>query len=82
MLTFLCIIFSLLSLGRINIDVSWTSLFSQPLVVDIEDVFILVNPTADRPYDAAKEQRLKNAVKQKALDELERPKKKKTKSKN
>ncbi|XP_071800647.1 intermembrane lipid transfer protein VPS13A-like isoform X2 [Asterias amurensis] len=69
-------------IGRIIADISWTSLFSDPLEVNIEDVLILAGPIYDRPYDEAQEKLLQNAIKKKLLEDLERSKKrKKSKSK-
>ncbi|XP_038059496.1 vacuolar protein sorting-associated protein 13C-like [Patiria miniata] len=69
-------------IGRIIADIQWTSLFSQPLAVNIEDVLILAGPVYDRPYDEARERQLQNAVKRKLLDDLDAANKKhKNKSK-
>ncbi|XP_071478587.1 intermembrane lipid transfer protein VPS13A-like, partial [Diadema antillarum] len=62
-------------IGRIYVDFSWTGLFSEPVVVNVEDVLVLVSPLADRPYDEEKARDLANAFKQQKLSSLEKPKK-------
>ncbi|XP_022100693.1 vacuolar protein sorting-associated protein 13A-like [Acanthaster planci] len=62
-------------IGRIIADIQWTSLFSKPLSVSVEDVLILAGPVYDRPYDEARERQLQNAVKRKLLEDLDRAKK-------
>ncbi|XP_033099721.1 vacuolar protein sorting-associated protein 13A-like isoform X2 [Anneissia japonica] len=62
--------------GKISFDIPWTSLFSSPVIVKIEDVLLLANPVTARPYDELKERRLENAAKRKKLEQLEKSKKK------
>lgn len=69
-------IFSFICLaGRIYIDFSWTGLFSEPVVVNVEDLLVLVSPVADRPYDEEKARNAENASKQQKLSAIEVAKK-------
>ncbi|XP_030850036.1 vacuolar protein sorting-associated protein 13A [Strongylocentrotus purpuratus] len=62
-------------IGRIYIDFSWTGLFSEPVVVNVEDLLVLVSPVADRPYDEEKARNAENASKQQKLSAIEVAKK-------
>eukprot|EP00057_Strongylocentrotus_purpuratus_P026580 XP_011681054.1 PREDICTED: vacuolar protein sorting-associated protein 13A-like [Strongylocentrotus purpuratus] len=62
-------------IGRIYIDFSWTGLFSEPVVVNVEDLLVLVSPVADRPYDEEKARNAENASKQQKLSAIEVSKK-------
>uniref|UniRef100_T1J6X9 Large ribosomal subunit protein uL13 n=1 Tax=Strigamia maritima TaxID=126957 RepID=T1J6X9_STRMM len=56
--------------GRIELRIPWTSLYSQPVIFTIEDVFALAGPISERPYDEKKERQLQRANKQRILDGL------------
>ncbi|XP_071956749.1 intermembrane lipid transfer protein VPS13A-like [Antedon mediterranea] len=62
------------TVGKISFVIPWTSLFSSPVIVNVEDVLLLVSPVTARPYDEEKEKRLENAAKRKVLEQLERSK--------
>ncbi|XP_077977339.1 intermembrane lipid transfer protein VPS13A-like [Glandiceps talaboti] len=59
---------------KISAIIPWTSLYTLPLMVVVEGIHVLAGPVTDRPYDAAREARLENAVKQKLLQQLDSPK--------
>ncbi|XP_023292594.2 vacuolar protein sorting-associated protein 13 [Lucilia cuprina] len=59
-------------LGKFVLQIPWKSIYSQPVVAHIEDLFLLVSPKQSVPYDAEKEQKLELEQKQialKAIDE-------------
>ncbi|KAK6170959.1 hypothetical protein SNE40_019236 [Patella caerulea] len=58
--------------GRLKIDIPWTSLFTSDIQVWLEDVYMLVGPIADRQYDHERERQLQNAVKRQKLESLEK----------
>lgn len=61
------------SVGKISIDIPWTTLYLDPVLVHIEDIFILSGPVIDREYDPEKEKRLIRAQKRKRLEEVQEP---------
>lgn len=59
-------------LGKFVLQIPWKSIYSQPVVAQIEDLFLLVSPKQSVAYDAEKEQKLELEQKQialKAIDE-------------
>lgn len=59
-------------LGKFVLQIPWKSLYSQPVVAQIEDLFLLVSPKQSVPFDAEKEQKLdleKKQIALKAIDE-------------
>ena len=58
--------------GRISLDFSLLSLYSQPVIVDVEDVFILASPLGDMAYDPEREAARTIAIKNKLLAEIEK----------
>ncbi len=50
--------------------IPWTSLYSLPVVVNVEDVYVLAAPLSDE-YDARRDAALQNAIKRNKLAELE-----------
>jgi vacuolar protein sorting-associated protein 13A/C len=61
-------------IGKISLTIPWTSLYSLPVKVNVEDVYVLAGPITDRKYDARKEKALTLAIKHNKLAELERTK--------
>ncbi|RVE50817.1 hypothetical protein evm_004566 [Chilo suppressalis] len=60
------------TIGRINLQIPWSGLYTQPVVVNIEDVLILVGPAISNSYfDPDREKRLMRAAKRKILQDLE-----------
>lgn len=57
--------------GRIYADIQWTGLFSNPLVVEVEDVFILVTPLIDQPYNEEKQKAFNLARKRLLLESVD-----------
>lgn len=58
-------------IGRICLEIPWTSLYSSSVQCSVEDVYILAGPISDRPYDESKESDLENARKMRSLELLE-----------
>eukprot|EP00106_Octopus_bimaculoides_P016057 XP_014783499.1 PREDICTED: vacuolar protein sorting-associated protein 13A-like isoform X4 [Octopus bimaculoides] len=58
--------------GKINLSIPWTKLFSSSWIVTIEDLYVLAGPVIDRPYDPVKEKLHENAAKRKILDAFEK----------
>ncbi|XP_059052964.1 intermembrane lipid transfer protein VPS13A-like [Achroia grisella] len=60
------------TIGSINLQIPWAGLYTQPVVVQIEDVLILVGPAISNSYfDPEREKRLTRAAKRKILQDLE-----------
>ncbi|KAI8421410.1 hypothetical protein MSG28_009485 [Choristoneura fumiferana] len=60
------------TIGRINLQIPWTGLYTQPVIVNIEDVLVLVGPAISNSYfDPEREKRLTRAAKRKILQDLE-----------
>ncbi|CAB3254271.1 unnamed protein product [Arctia plantaginis] len=60
------------TIGRIGLQIPWTGLYTQPVVVHIEDVLVLVGPAiSNSHFDPDREKRLTRAAKRKILQDLE-----------
>uniref|UniRef100_A0A6P7FPU7 Vacuolar protein sorting-associated protein 13-like n=1 Tax=Diabrotica virgifera virgifera TaxID=50390 RepID=A0A6P7FPU7_DIAVI len=60
------------TIGKIWLQIPWTSLWNQPIVVNIEDLHIIAGPiVTNEPFDAEKNKRLSRASKKKALANLD-----------
>ncbi|KOB66510.1 putative vacuolar protein sorting-associated protein, partial [Operophtera brumata] len=60
------------TIGRISFQIPWTGLYTQPVIVNIEDVLLLVGPAISNSYfDPERERRLTRAAKRKILQDLE-----------
>lgn len=56
--------------------IPWKNLYSQPVIVDIENLYALVTPNNNVRYNAEKEAQYEFALKKAALDGLEAARKK------
>jgi hypothetical protein len=56
-------------IGTLSIDIPWTTLYTDPVLVHVEDILIVAVPITDQEYDNQKEKRLLRARKQKRLDD-------------
>ena len=54
-------------------SIPWTSLYSMPVVLNVEDVYVLAAPLNDGGYDSRRDAALQNAIKRKKLADLEYP---------
>ena len=59
--------------GKIDVSIPWTSLYSMPVVLNVEDVYVLAAPLNDGGYDPGRDAALQNAIKRKKLADLEQP---------
>ncbi|XP_049872672.1 intermembrane lipid transfer protein VPS13A-like isoform X2 [Pectinophora gossypiella] len=60
------------TIGRVNLQIPWSGLYTQPVVIHIEDVLVLVGPAISNSYfDPEREKRLSRAAKRKILQDLE-----------
>ncbi|XP_054740711.1 intermembrane lipid transfer protein Vps13 [Anastrepha obliqua] len=58
-------------LGKLVLKIPWKNLYSQPVVAQIEDLYMLVSPKQSVQYDAEKEETYELQTKQAALKALE-----------
>ncbi|XP_016940577.3 intermembrane lipid transfer protein Vps13 [Drosophila suzukii] len=63
-------------LGKLVLKIPWKNLYSQPVVVNIEDLYVLVSPNNNVRYNAEKEAKYEMDLKKAALDALEAARKK------
>jgi vacuolar protein sorting-associated protein 13A/C len=60
------------TIGKVWLQIPWTSLWSQPVVVNVEDLHIVAGPLlTSEPFDADKNKRLFRAFKRKLLADLD-----------
>ncbi|KAJ9582487.1 hypothetical protein L9F63_003180, partial [Diploptera punctata] len=59
------------TIGKISLSIPWTGLYTQPVILTLEDIYVITGPVVDRPYDPEKEKRLIRAAKKKKLEDLE-----------
>ncbi|KAL3277158.1 hypothetical protein HHI36_012510 [Cryptolaemus montrouzieri] len=60
------------TIGKVSIQIPWTTIWESTTNVTIEDVFILANPVINgNIFDEEKDKRLKRALKRKALYDLD-----------
>ncbi|XP_076375159.1 intermembrane lipid transfer protein VPS13A isoform X2 [Megalopta genalis] len=57
-------------IGKIVLKIPWSGLFSQPIILSIEDVYIVAVPAAYGTYDAEVQKKLIRAEKKKILEDL------------
>ncbi|XP_026840774.1 vacuolar protein sorting-associated protein 13 [Drosophila persimilis] len=63
-------------LGKLVLKIPWKNLYSQPVIVNIEDLYVLVSPNNNVQYNAEKEAKYELDAKMAALDALEAARKK------
>lgn len=60
------------TIGKIWLQIPWTALWNQPIVVNIDNIHMVVNPVVrNEPYDAENNKRLLRAFKKRTLELLE-----------
>ncbi|CAG5002581.1 unnamed protein product [Parnassius apollo] len=60
------------TIGRVSLQIPWSGLYTNPVVVNIDDVLLLVGPAISNSYfDPERERRLTRAAKRKILQDLE-----------
>jgi hypothetical protein len=58
-------------LGKLNISLSWSKLLSRPLVLEIDEIYLLAESITDMPYDAELEAAREDEVKSKLIEAME-----------
>lgn len=53
------------------LKIPWKNLYSQPVIVDIDDLYVLVTPNNNVRYNAEREAKYALAAKMAALDAME-----------
>ncbi|XP_075226529.1 intermembrane lipid transfer protein VPS13A-like [Lycorma delicatula] len=59
------------TIGRISLHIPWSGLYTQSVLLEIEDVYLIAGPITDRSYDPDKEKVLCRASKRKKLQDLQ-----------
>lgn len=57
------------------LKIPWKNIYTAPVQVSIENLFLLVNPIQDIVYDEEKEEKWKQEIKQSAISKVELAKK-------
>lgn len=57
------------------LNIPWKSLYSSPFIIDVEDIYLLVEPNLQIKYDAVKEEKLNFESKKKEIKKVEDAKK-------
>ncbi|XP_028982314.1 vacuolar protein sorting-associated protein 13A [Diachasma alloeum] len=57
--------------GKVSLKIPWAGLFSQPIILNIEDIYIVAVPAMSGNYDEVVQKRLMRATKRKLLEDLE-----------
>ena len=66
-------------IGKLVVNIPWTNLHEEAVVIEVEDVYVLVVPDAMATYDAEKEERARQQSKQQQLAEMEEVRQSKSK---
>uniref|UniRef100_A0A803SLY5 Vacuolar protein sorting 13 homolog A n=1 Tax=Anolis carolinensis TaxID=28377 RepID=A0A803SLY5_ANOCA len=74
--TYLIDIMFLFILGQLNLKIPWTNLYTQPVEAVLDEIFLLIVPTASIKYDAEKEEKQLFEAKQRELQRIEDAKQK------
>lgn len=57
------------------LKIPWKNIYTAPVEVSVENLFLLVNPIQDVVYDPVKEEKLKQDTKQALINQVELAKK-------
>ncbi|XP_060618149.2 intermembrane lipid transfer protein VPS13A isoform X1 [Anolis sagrei] len=63
-------------IGQLNLKIPWTNLYTQPVEAVLDEIFLLIVPTASIKYDAEKEEKQQWEAKQRELQRIEDAKQK------
>ncbi|XP_058021972.1 intermembrane lipid transfer protein VPS13A [Ahaetulla prasina] len=63
-------------IGHLNLQIPWKNLYTQPVEAVLDEVYLLIVPTASIKYDAEKEEKQHLEAKQKELQRIEDAKQK------
>ncbi|KAI1290851.1 Vacuolar protein sorting-associated protein 13C [Halotydeus destructor] len=58
------------NIGKITLDIPWTSLKSEPVIINCEDILILGRPLNEQAYDAELDRKVTRVAKRKVLEAL------------
>ncbi|XP_066022145.1 intermembrane lipid transfer protein VPS13A-like [Pocillopora verrucosa] len=58
-------------LGKLVLKIPWKNLYSEPVVAQVDGLYLLVRPSADVKYNAEKEEKAKQERKQRQLEAVE-----------
>ena len=58
-------------LGELNLKINWAALKTQPVVIEISDIFVLAGPKTEVPYDEEAEKENAHNVKMDRLETYE-----------
>uniref|UniRef100_A0A670J300 Vacuolar protein sorting 13 homolog A n=1 Tax=Podarcis muralis TaxID=64176 RepID=A0A670J300_PODMU len=67
---------SFVFIGQLNLQIPWKNLYTQPVEAVLDEVFLLIVPTASIKYDAEKELKQQLEAKQRELQRIEDAKQK------
>ena len=70
MLVFLC------PIGKLELQIPWKKLTKDPLVVTVDDVYVVLEPDLDTHYDPQKELKRERTAKEKKIKDYEEAAKK------
>ena len=59
------------SIGKLSLRIPWTSLSTNPVIVTLEDVYVVAAPLNHRPYDQEKDEQLDKTRKRRFLQKVE-----------
>ena len=58
-------------LGKFTLTIHWMNLGNQPVEILVEDVYLLVVPSAESTYDPAEEEKRRQAAKMERIENAE-----------
>jgi hypothetical protein len=59
------------SIGKLSLKIPWTSLSTSPVVVSVQDVYVVAAPLNHRPYKPEKDEKLDRTRKRRFLQKVE-----------
>uniref|UniRef100_A0A8D2LEQ8 Vacuolar protein sorting 13 homolog A n=1 Tax=Varanus komodoensis TaxID=61221 RepID=A0A8D2LEQ8_VARKO len=68
--------YSSVFIGQLNLQIPWKNLYTQPVEAVLDEVYLLIVPTASIKYDAEKEEKHQLEAKQRELQRIEDAKQK------
>ncbi|KAJ1531594.1 hypothetical protein ONE63_000266 [Megalurothrips usitatus] len=57
------------TIGRVSLNIPWSGLYTESVVVTVEDVYVVAGPVIQGPYDAERDKRLLRAAKKRVLSD-------------
>ena len=59
------------SIGKLSLKIPWTNLSNSPVIITVQDVFVVAAPLNHRPYKGDKDEKLERTRKRRFLQKLE-----------